>query len=120
MKETLLLLFLKDGVTNNFISYQKDHSPVKGNLNYSCNIKKKKKIGTDYFTFAFSQSKSEPKLFHNYAKFSEFISLVRSVRRVSKKRTYTIITRLCASYNTQCFVKNRNDCVTMSIDLVKV
>ena len=43
MKETLLLLFLKDGVTNNFISYQKDHSPVKGNLKYSCNIKKKEK-----------------------------------------------------------------------------
>ena len=48
------------------------------------------------------QSKSEPKLFHNYAKFPEFISLVRSFRRVSKKQTYTIITRLGASsYNTQ-------------------
>ena len=39
--------------------------------------KKKKKIGTDYFTFVFSQSKSEPRLFHYFAKFwiSEFISL---------------------------------------------
>ena len=64
--------------------------------------KKEKKIGTDYFTFVFRQSKSEPKLFHNDAKFSEFISLVRSFRTVSKKQTYTIITRLCASsYNTQ-------------------
>ena len=38
-------------------------------------LKTKKKIGTDYFTFVFSQSKSEPRLFHDYAKFSEFISL---------------------------------------------
>ena len=61
--------------------------------------KKEKKIGTDYFTFVFSQSKSEPKLFIIT---QNFISLVRSFRRVSKKRTYTIITRLCtASYNTQ-------------------
>ena len=37
--------------------------------------KKKKKIGNDYFIFVFSQSKSEPRLFHNFAKFSEFISL---------------------------------------------
>ena len=50
-------------------------------------LKKKKKIGTDYFTFVFSQRKSEPKLFHNYAKFSEFKSSVRSFRRVSKKQT---------------------------------
>ena len=63
--------------------------------------KKKNKIGTDYFTFVFRQSKSEPKLFRNYAKFSEFISLVRSFRRVSNKQTYTIITLSVASYNTQ-------------------
>ena len=68
--------------------------------------KKKKKNGTDYFTFVFSQSKSEPKLFHNYAKLSDFISLVTGLSGgSSRKRTYTIITRLCASYNTQCFVK---------------
>ena len=50
---------------------------IEGKWKYGCNIKKKrkKKIGTDYFTFVFSQSKSEPRLFHNYAKFSEFISL---------------------------------------------
>ena len=77
-------------MTNNFVTIIKKiiHSS-------KANERKKKIIGTDYFTFVFSQSKSEQKLFHNYAKFSEFISLVRSVRRVSKKRTYTIITRLC-------------------------
>ena len=82
-------------MTNNFVTIIKKiiHSS-KANESIVA-ILKKKIIGTDYFTFVFSQSKSEQKLFHNYAKFSEFISLVRSVRRVSKKRTYTIITRLC-------------------------
>ena len=37
-------------------------------------LKTKTKIGTDYFTSVFSQSKSEPRLSHDYAKFSEFIS----------------------------------------------
>ena len=62
--------------------------------------KKRKKLAL-IISLVFSQSKSEPKLFHNYAKFSEFISLVRSFRRVSKKRTNTIITRLCPSYDTK-------------------
>lgn len=63
--------------------------PSKANESMGAIKNKEKKIGTDYFmiTFIFSQSKSEPKLFHNNAKFSEFISLVRSFRRVSKKRT---------------------------------
>ena len=75
MKETLLLLFLKGCVTNNLVTViRKNNSLVKGNLKYGCNIKKKKKTGTDYFTFVFSQSKSEPKLFHSYAKCSEFMS----------------------------------------------
>ena len=63
--------------------------------------KKRKKLAL-IISLVFSQSKSEPKLFHNYAKFSDFISLVTGLPEGSpRKRTYTIITRLCASYNTQ-------------------
>lgn len=89
MKGTLLLLFFKKNcVTNNFVTVIKKiiHSS-KANESMVAILKKRKKIGTDYFTFVFSQSKSEPKLFHNYAKLSELLSLIRSFRRSKKGHT---------------------------------